>query len=270
MAKAPNAETEGSQGARLERLASAGEAARVEEVIDWLGLWERPPRDAERPRVLLNMVATVDGRATLGGHSGPLSAAPDRALFHGLRSAADAVLVGAGTVRTERYGRIIRDPAQRRKRLERGLGEEPLACIVSGRMALDPQIPLLAEASARVVILTASAASLPAAAAQVEYVRAPPAGLLDLGAALRELRERFAIRTLLCEGGPHLAAQLFAESLIDELFLTVSPKLAGGEPSGGEALRILAGAELDPPVELELLGAMRSGSELFLRYGLDA
>lgn len=76
--------------------------------------------------------------------------------------------------------------------------------------------------------------------------------------------------TLLCEGGPHLARQLLGAGLLDELFLSISPRLAGGEPSGGEALRIIAGAELETPAELELLNVLSSASTLFLRYGLSA
>ncbi|MGO9320024.1 MAG: dihydrofolate reductase family protein [Solirubrobacteraceae bacterium] len=206
----------------------------------------------------------------MGGRSGPISGRADRALFHGLRSAVDAVLVGAGTVRTERYGRIIPDASRRALRRARGLSEEPLACIVSGRLALDADIPLLGEPSARVAILTASAASLPATAASVEYVRAARDGHLDLAAAVGELRARSDVRSVLCEGGPHLAMQLLQEGLLDELFLSLSPLLAGGEPSGGEALRILAGDELEPPAGLELLGALRSDSHLFLRSGVLA
>jgi riboflavin biosynthesis pyrimidine reductase len=254
---------------RLERLAPPGDAASVAEIIDAMGLWERPREPPKRPRVMLNMVSTTDGRATLGGRSGPLSGPADRALFHGLRASTDAVLVGAGTVRAERYGRIIPDPERRALREKRGLTDEPLACIVSGRMSLEADIPLLAEPAARVAILTASAASVPGAAAQVEYVRTAHDGILDLGAGLAELAERFAIRALLCEGGPHLACQLLAEQLLDELFLTLSPLLAGGEPGGGQALRILAGEELQPPVELELLAVLRYESQLFLRYGVN-
>jgi riboflavin biosynthesis pyrimidine reductase len=258
----------GSPPPRLEPLAAAGDAVSVERIVDGLGLWERPDGPLARPRVLLNMVSTVDGRATLGGRSRALSGPADRALFHGLRAAVDGVLVGAGTVRTERYGRIIPDPASRELRRRRGLSEEPLACIVSGRLALDADIPLLAEPAARVAVLTASAASLQTAAADVEYVRERRGGLLDLEACMAALGERFAVRLLLCEGGPHLACQLLADRLLDELFLTLSPKLAGGEPAGGEALRILAGGELEPPVELELLGTLRYDSQLFLRYGV--
>jgi riboflavin biosynthesis pyrimidine reductase len=249
--------------ASLERLTPADDGAvSVERIVEELGLWERP---APRRRVMLNMVSTVDGRATLEGRSGPLSDSADRKLFHGLRSAVDAVLVGAGTVRAERYGRIIPDASRRSQRLARGLSEEPLACVVSGRVALEPDIPLLREPAARVVILTASQASLPDSPAQIDYVRCGHDGQLDLAAALTELCERFHVSSILCEGGPHLAFQLLTAGLVDELFLSLSPLLAGGEPAGGEALRILAGGELQPPVELDLLTVLRAGSSLFLR-----
>jgi riboflavin-specific deaminase-like protein len=256
--------------ASLTRLLAAPDASTVPAILEQLGLWEREPSSKARPHVMLNMVSTVDGRATINGRSGPLSNRADRELFHGLRATADAVLVGAGTVRAERYGRIIPDPARRELRRERGLSEEPLACIVSGRLALNEDIPLLAEPSARVVILTTSAASLPAARAHLDYIRCTADGRLDLGAALSELRERFAVQRVLCEGGPHLCCELIAKGLADELFLSLAPKLAGGEPSSGTALRILAGAEFDPPVELELLSVLQSDSSLFLRYGISA
>jgi riboflavin-specific deaminase-like protein len=255
---------------QLQRLLPAGTAAAVEEVLAELGLWQRPVTAPHGRRVMLNMIATVDGRATLAGRSGALSGPADRQLFHGLRSAVDAVLVGAGTVRAERYGRIIPDASRRQQRAQRGLSEEPLACIVSGRLDLDGDIPLLAEPSAHVVILTASEAALPETAARVDYVRAERDGRLDLAAALDELCRRFGVQSVLCEGGPHLAYQLLAAGLLDELFLSLSPLLAGGEPAGGEALRIIAGGELDPPVELELLSVLGSDANLFLRYGVSA
>jgi riboflavin biosynthesis pyrimidine reductase len=212
------------------------------------------------------MVSTADGRASIGGRSGPLGNRADRELFRALRSAVDAVMAGAQTVRSERYGRIIPDERRRRRRRERGSSDEPLACIVSGSLALTDDIPLLADPAAKVVIVTSSASSLPEVGAHVEYVRAGRDGRLDLPAALDELHQRFAVGTLLCEGGPRLNLQLLAAGLVDEMFLSLAPKLAGGAPAGSEALRILAGAELKEPVELELLGAQESDSELFLRY----
>lgn len=249
----------------LSRLAPTGQTT-APEFVAAEGLWRRPAAAGERPRVLLNMVSSVDGRATLQGVSAPLSGPADRAIFHALRAAIDGVLVGAGTLRAERYGRLIGDAAVRRLRRERGLAEEPLAAVVSGRLALEGDIPLLASPDARVVILTASQASLPDADAQIEYVRAAREGMLDMHAALVQLRERFGVELLLCEGGPHLSRNLLAEGLVDELFLTLSPRLVGGDAAVGEALRILAGPELDAPCRLELQGLLRSGSELFLHY----
>ena len=138
---------------------------------DWAPASASGPR---RPHVMLNMVSTADGHATLDGRSGPLSGPADRALFHGLRLAVDAVMAGAATVRVERYGRIIPDASRRQTRVEQGRSEEPLACIVSGRLALEGDIPLLADPAARVVILTPSSASLPAGAAPPRSTTSAP------------------------------------------------------------------------------------------------
>ncbi|TMK26778.1 MAG: pyrimidine reductase family protein [Actinobacteria bacterium] len=247
-----------------------GEPASAAAIVEALGLWERPAAAAERPRVLGNMVSTVDGRASIKGRSGPIAGPADRALFHALRTPVDAVMAGAGTMRVERYGRIIRDESRRRLRRERGLSAEPIACVVSASLALPPDLPLLGEPEAHVVVLTPSDAELPASAAQVDYIRAAGNGGLDLPRALAELRSRFAVEVLLCEGGPHLNGELLAAGLVDEMFLSLSPKLAGGDPPDGEALRIVAGEELEQPLELALLGVLEHDSHLCLRYGVSA
>src|SRR5689334_19050874 len=174
------------------RLEEAGEPLSAGELTERLGLWERPSEPPARPRVLLNMVSTADGRATLAGRSGPISGEADRELFKALRASADAVLIGAGTVRAEHYGRVLRDEALRAERERRGLSPEPIACIVSGRLALDGEIPLLREPDARVVVITASEASLPELGAQIDYVRSGT-GAIDLPGAVAELSERFAV-----------------------------------------------------------------------------
>jgi riboflavin-specific deaminase-like protein len=256
----------------LRRLLAPGPPVGAAAAVDWLRAEAPAPAPPWRPRVMLNMVSTADGRATIDGRSGPISGPADRALFHGLRGTVDAVMAGAGTVRAERYGPIIADAEARRARVERGLSDEPLACIVSGRLALEPDIPLLADVHSHVVIVTSSSASLPAGAgpsAHVEYLRAEHEGQLDLPAAMHELRERFSVESLLCEGGPHLNSQLLRAGLVDELFLSLAPMLAGGDLSDGQApLRILAGAPLEVPLELELIGVLESESTLFLRYGV--
>ncbi len=251
-------------------LAPAGAPESAPQAVERFGLWKRPPAaPLARPRVLLNMISSVDGRATLGGRSGSLSSPADRALFHALRAAVDGVLVGAGTARAERYGRIIPEAATRRLRLERSLAEEPLACIVSHSLRLDEQaIPLLAEPAARVLVLTPSQASIPPAAAQLEYLRCVRDGALDLPRSLELLRTGHGVELLLCEGGPHLARELLANDLLDELFLSLSPLLAGGGGPGSAPLRILAGEPLQPPARLELRGALRHDSALFLRYSV--
>jgi len=255
---------------RLERLLPPAGPATIPEIVQELGLWERAPSPSRRPRVMLNMISSVDGRATLSGRSGPLSDTADRKLFHGLRTAVDAVLVGASTVRVERYGRLIPEQARRDLRRARGLPEEPLACIASSSLALGEDIPLLGEPTARVAILTPSAASLPEVPAHVDYIRAGSERRLDLREALTEVGERFGVQSVLCEGGPHLASELLHAGLVDELFLSLSPALAGGDPPTAPALRILAGVEVEPPVEIVLLGVLRGGSSLFLRYGVGA
>ena len=218
---------------------------------------------ADRPYLALNMVATADGRITIGGRSGPIGNEADRRLFHELRAQVDAVMVGAGTVRTERYGRMVRDPDRRARREAAGLDPDPLAVVVSARLALDAELPLLQDPDSNVVVITAADGEIDGVRARVEYIRAPAGeapGTIPLAPAMRELRER-GVETVLCEGGPVLNATLFAEGLVDELFLVIASKLAGGAGPG-----VVAGAQLDPTVEMELLSALESGGDLFLRY----
>src|SRR5271154_5237278 len=110
------------------RLLPPGDPAGVEGIVEDLQIGDRGARASGRPYVMLNMVSTVDGRVAIAGRSGSLGNRADRALFHGLRGAVDAVMAGAGTVKAERYGRIIREESRRRLRRERGLNGEPLAC----------------------------------------------------------------------------------------------------------------------------------------------
>jgi riboflavin biosynthesis pyrimidine reductase len=266
----PQAPRAAPEPRRIRPLLPAKAPATAPEIIEALGLWDRPAGPLQRPHVMINMVSTVDGRASIAGRSGPIAGPADRELFHALRAPVDAVMAGAGTMRVERYGRITPDESRRRMRRQRGLREEPLACIVSASLALPPDLPLLAEPEAHVVVLTPSSATLPDSAARIDYVRTRRAEELDLAGALAELRERFAVEELLCEGGPHLNCRLLAAGLVDELFLSLSPKLAGGDPAEGEALRIVAGAEFEEPLDLDLLGVLEHDSHLFLRYGVSA
>ncbi len=237
------------------------------EILDEIAseLAEREAASATRPTTLLNMASTADGRASVGGRAGPIGDRADSELLHGLRTLADGLLVGASTIRIERYARLLRGDEDRRMRRERGLAEELALFVVSASLQLTPQsMPLLAQPRAQVTILTPSAGLLGPCAAEVRYVRCERDGRLDLPAALGRLRSELGVRTLLCEGGPHLAAELIRARLVDDLFLSLAPKLAGGE----EHLRMLAGGELDPPLSMQLVGVHEHEGSLFLRYRL--
>ena len=115
---------------------------------------------------------------------------------------------------------------------------EPLAVVVSRSLRLPLDLPLLQEPGREVAIITESDAELPPTPARVTYLRGP----LDEG--LRRLRTEHGVRAIVCEGGPHLNRSLFPDGLADELFLSTSPLLAGGEPP----LTILEGPPIEPPL----------------------
>jgi riboflavin-specific deaminase-like protein len=218
---------------------------------------------AERPYTVVNFVSSVDGRATLHGRSGGLGDDGDRAMFHGLREQVDAVLAGTGTLRTERYGRMLGKEERRRRRVQLGRSPEPLACIVSRTGDVPVDIGLFAEPEARVVIFAPAEIDTSACAAQVDVVALDP-GELTLTTVLRRLHSDYAIRSLLCEGGPTLFGALLHEGVIDELFLTLAPKLAGGLAD----LTITAGAELVDPRELDISWLLERNGSLYLRYSI--
>jgi riboflavin biosynthesis pyrimidine reductase len=130
--------------------------------------------------------------------------------------------------------------------------------IVSARLDLPADLPLVNEPEQRVVIATGSDASLPGMGEQVEYARVGD----DLPKLMAYLLESHGIRSVLCEGGPTLNSYLFAAGLVDELFLTLNPKVAGG----AAALTIVAGRELVEPVELDLVSVAEGDGDLFTRW----
>ena len=217
--------------------------------------WDDPP--ADRPHLALNFATTLDGRAAIDGRSGAIGSATDTAMLVGLRQRFDAVMIGAGTMRVERYGRIVGDPEQRERREQRGLPADPLMVIVGG-LDLPWDAPLFTDGGGEVLLFTAEEGEPPATATPVEVVREGD-GRVDLTVAMRRLREERGVRALLCEGGPRLHSQLQAAGLADELFLTIAPKLVGA----GTA--ILEGA-LPEVAELDLAWLLREDSELFARY----
>jgi riboflavin-specific deaminase-like protein len=229
----------------------------VEEQLDGYRPWEHPHEN--RPLVATNFAATVDGRATIGGVSGPIGSDADTEMLARLRTRFDAVMIGAGTMRAERYGRVVAKQEQREHRERIGLPHDPLMVIVSGRLNLPWDAPLFTEGAGRVLVFTASEAEPPETATSLRVVRHE--GEVDLAKALQHLRHERGIRALLCEGGPHLHGQLWAAGLVDELFLTTASKL-----TGATAPRIIEGDPLPATTELELGWLLERDGELFARY----
>lgn len=179
-----------------------------------------PLRDG--PWLRANFISSIDGAATVDGLSGGLGTDADQRIFELLRRTSDAVLVGAGTVRSEGYGalRVSEDSAT--WRVLHGMPAHPVFVIVSGSLDLDPTSEIFTKAPVKPIIMTAlghDTSGFEGIADIVESVQVP--------AMLAALRGR-GLNRILCEGGPSLFTHLLKAGAVDELRLTVSPVLAGG------------------------------------------
>jgi riboflavin biosynthesis pyrimidine reductase len=228
-----------------------------------------------RPTLYANFVASVDGVVALpvaGESGGAISghSEPDRFVMGLLRALADAVLIGAGTFRAGGDDRWLPETAfpaaagafaDLRRQL--GLRPQPLLVVVSASGTVDPSQPALRDC----LVLTTVAGEkrlqgkLPEGASLVVLgEQAPPCR------AWLDLLHARGLHTILCEGGPTLFGQLLAEDLVDELFLTTSPKLFGRRPNDGRK-SLLAGVDLEGRA-MQLVSVRRHESHLFLRYRL--
>jgi riboflavin biosynthesis pyrimidine reductase len=213
--------------------------------VDPLVVYGDLPVAQGRPAVRLNMIASVDGATTLAGVSGGLGGPADHALFAVLRSLAEVVLVAAGTLRAERYG-----PSS-----------TPVA-VVTRSLRLDWDAPFFTAQLARPLVVTVAQAppdQLARAAAVADVIVAGDRDV-DLAAALAALGDR-GFQAVLAEGGPTLNGQLAGAGLLDEVCLTLSPRLAGGG-----AKRILDGLSLSAVDGLRLCSVCEQDGYLFLRY----
>jgi riboflavin-specific deaminase-like protein len=212
----------------------------------------------DRPYLILNFATTLDGRAAISGRSGAIGSDTDTEMLQRLRTRVDAVMIGAGTMRAERYGRMVSDPDFRAYRERTGLAHDPLGVIVSNRLELPWDAGLFTDGDSEVVVFTASEEEPPETATPVTVVRHPEG--VELERALEWLLAEREIKSILCEGGPTLHGRLREGGLADELFLTIAPKIAGGEGP-----RILEGALPDID-QVELAWLLESKGELFARY----
>lgn len=250
----------------MERLFPAGAQDLVIEEVYRDLTFPTPP--ADRPYTLLNFVMTLDGQTTLGDTGAAhIGSKTDHRLMRQLRVVADAMLHGAGTVRFDNFAPRVA-PEFAAFRVVRGLAAQPLPVVISASGNLDPSLRYFTAGPPVVFTTQARAAAL----AGVLGERATVVGMgeqgVDLKGAMALLRGRFGVKVLLCEGGARLTHGLIAAGLVDELFLTLAPKLG----SDAAALRLVEGARFLPPdvPQLTLIQVLHHEGELFLRYRVPA
>jgi riboflavin biosynthesis pyrimidine reductase len=221
---------------------------------------DRPPH-ADRPWLLVNMIATVDGATAIDGRSGALGGPADKRMFSALRGIADVVLVAAGTVRAEQYGPPRASDEQQARRVERGQAPLPRLAICTASADLDPEADVFASTPRPLVYTVDGADPDRRAALESRAELVVHAGTrLDVAAVVGDLAARGA-RVVLGEGGPSFNGALVAADLVDELCLTVAPLLASGESA-----RITHGPSPAAPLSFALDRIVEDGDALFLRY----
>lgn len=219
---------------------------------------EPPP---ERPWVSTDMVMSMDGAYSRGGTSGALSSPADHALFIAHRSLSDAILVGASTVRKERYRRPSVSEQAREVREHYGQRPVPELVITSASLDLGAGTPLLHGDPPVPIIAHPASADTRDAPEGFELIDAGDTQV-DLRLLMSILRDR-GVRRIACEGGPHLLGQLAAEDLIDEYLVTISPQLVGGAMVG------LLGGGNPQAARFELYEVLRDGEHLMCSYRRD-
>jgi riboflavin-specific deaminase-like protein len=223
-----------------------------------------PGATRDGPFVRCNMISTLDGAVAVEGRSGLLGGPADRQVFQVLRALADVVLVGAGTVRAEGYGPVRVSPELRTGREARGQSPVPPIAVVTGAGDLDWSSPFFTEAEARPIVLTTSSLDARARRRAEEVADVVLAGedRVDPRAALSHLGAA-GLRSVLLEGGPGLNAAVVQAGMLDELCLTIAPRMVAG--SGP---RVLAGPELPGPLLLEPVHLLEEDGFLFYRLAV--
>jgi len=233
-----------------------------------------PSSRADRPAVIANFVSTLDGVVSYAtpeaAGGGEISGffATDRFVMGLLRAHADAVLVGAGTVRaapTERWTPADVFPAATDAyagiRRAHGAAPQPMTVVLTSSADLDPVHPGLSDPDIPVLLAHTGEPAERGFAANVERLR-----VADAADLLKTLRRR-GVELLLCEGGPHLMGELLRIDAIDELFLTVAPQIAGRD-ANHRRLPLVEGVAfgVDDAPWWRLRSLHRAQNHLFLRY----
>jgi riboflavin-specific deaminase-like protein len=218
------------------------------------------------PFVFVNMAMTADGKiATANRAVSSFGSVRDHEHLLELRATADAVMAGAGTVGPAKINLGPGGAKFRRLRLKRGLAKYNLRVVVSGSGSINPRAEIFKKCFSPIIILTTGRASktkLRQLQAIADEVKICGRREINFHAALRWLRAKWDVKRLLCEGGGELNDALFRAGLVDELHLTICPKIFGGSkaPSiaDGEGFCRLAEA-----MSLQIKSFKRVGNEVF-------
>ncbi|MFH8791883.1 pyrimidine reductase family protein [Streptomyces sp. NPDC017941] len=268
---APDAAPEGREGAPRGHGTSRDRGGRSLDDREWsldelADAYAYPEAGPAGPAAWLraNMVSSLDGAAQHDGRSQPLSSDTDMRIFGTLRSLADAVVVGAETVRREGYRPARAREAFAARRAAAGQTAAPAIAIVSAGLDLDFSLPLFTAPLTPTLVVTGAAAPVDrmdaARRAGAEVVIAGEGAGADPGRVVGELGARGLTR-LLTEGGPRLLGQFVAAGALDELCLSVAPLL-----TAGSAQRIADGPGLAVPERFVLTSVLEEAGFLYTRY----
>jgi riboflavin biosynthesis pyrimidine reductase len=221
---------------------------------------DRRPVDG-RPWVLANMVCGLDGSTAIDGRVGALSSTTDRQLFVDLRSVADVVLVGAETVRRERYGPVVVADQRREMRQRAGRSPVPRLAIVSRSLSLPADSRLFRGDGPPPIVVTCEASPVDARARLEPIAEIVVAGTdrVEPALALQALAGA-GHDVVLCEGGPSLLGDLLADDAVDELCLTLAPVV------GGDPLPVAVMPSTSSTSGFRLAHVLEADGNLFLRY----
>jgi riboflavin biosynthesis pyrimidine reductase len=243
------------------------------------------PLRTDRPAVLVNFVESLDGVVTFDpehGSGAEISgfSEPDRFVMGLLRALADAIVVGAGTMRaapnhawTPRHVSRSHADAYAAWRRHLGLAPEPTTIVVTATGNIPADHPALATPGVPAIVVTTAdgkarlRGSLPP---QVRVIATGEAVHVSAGSILA-IAQAEGARVVLCEGGPHLIGTFVAERLVDELFLTLAPQLVGRRGGGDGRYSLVEGITLGMEEARwgRLRSIRRSVDHLFLRYAFD-